>query len=131
MIARIALPLLLALPGAALADETWHTDGGEAVYEADIGEIAVFSIPGETGRINLYLEGLGGNYDDRSAHRGYWIGPGPGECSAALGGPDGRTSDQWGRVVLMFDRAAAPTGWTALLGRCLDEPADPVRADLY
>lgn len=125
-----AVLLLLAAPVPTKADETWSNPDGTASYEADIGRIAVISIPMHGNRIRLYLEGLGGNYDNRSISQGYWLGPGSGSCSATLTAPDGEQSSNWGRVTMIFDGPAFPTGWTATLGNCFDAEIIRFRADL-
>jgi hypothetical protein len=128
--------IILVVIGSALigipasADETWSNPSGTAVYEDEIGEIAIFSIPMGTGRARLYLEGLGGNYDKRSRSHGYWIGPEKGSCSAALTTPDQLTSSNWGRVTIVFDKPAFPTGWTAKMGTCFGRKTIEFRANL-
>jgi len=113
---------LLAAP--ALADEVWNTEIGRVVYLTDIGDVAVFTYPAANGGTGyVYIEGLGGNYTDRSTHRGYWIEPGSsGACSATLTSPDGVSSRAWGRVTVTFARPAAPSGFTAYRGDCFAEP---------
>ena len=80
----VVAALCLALSSPALADESWSNPAGQAIYEKDIGDIAVLSIPYGDRRAQLYLEGLGGNFSDRSLHHGYWIAPGTGPCSAVI-----------------------------------------------
>jgi len=122
--------LVLAVP--AFADESWTTEFGDVIYETEIGDVAVWSYPSANGKGRgwLYFPGLAGNYDDRSVHEGYWIEEVQTGCSAELIAVDGRRSHYWGRVLLVFDRAAFPTGWTALGGDCFEEPWAPVRGDL-
>lgn len=135
--ATIAALALLATP--ALADETWTNPAGQLVYEADMGHIAVLSFPigatplaqaGGAPRAQVYFPGLGGNFDNRSVHDGYWAMPGTPVCTASLTTPDGTSTQTWGRARIVFDRAAFPTGFTMLIGSCLDDPAFPIRADL-
>jgi len=136
---RAALAALALLTTPALADETWTNPAGQLVYEADLGHIAVLSFPitatplaqaGGLPRANVYFAGLGGNFDNRSIHDGYWAMPGGPVCTASLTTPDGTTTQNWGRARIVFDRAAYPTGFTMLIGPCLTEPTMTVRADL-
>jgi len=136
---RAILAALALLTTPALADETWRTDAGQIVYEADMGHIAVLSFPiaatpfaqaGGGARAGVFLPGLGGNFDNRSIHDGYWAMPGTAVCTAALTTPDGVSTQNWGRARIIFDRATFPTGFTMLVGACFNEPTFTVRADL-
>jgi len=112
--------MLTAAPG--LADETWETPNGPAIYEADIDGQAVISISfGDGSRGQMYFPGLAGNFDDRGTHSGYWIMPGFGDCAPQLTGIDGMSSTDWGRVVISFDTPAFPTSWTATFGLCFGD----------
>ena len=125
----LALALLLATP--ALADETWMAAEGDVTYLADVGSTAVlgFTLDGHPAR--LYVPGLAGNADHRGVHDAYWIAQGATTtCDAGMGAPDGFTSQSWGRATVVFDVPTFPTGFTALLGDCLADPARPLRADL-
>jgi hypothetical protein len=55
--------LLLSSP--ALADETWVTAGGPAIYEADIGPTGIVSVVMGKGRAHFYFDGPGGNSTER------------------------------------------------------------------
>lgn len=134
---RASLAALALLAAPALADEVWDTAQGQVIYVEDIRDIAVLSFPvaappfaqaGGVADANLYVPGLGGNFDARSVHDGYWAMPGQPICSAALTAPDGMTTQAWGRARIVFDRPGFPTGFTLLLGACFDEPLLPLRA---
>lgn len=128
------LPLLaaaaLALATPILADEVWSSRDGEIVYLDEIGDTAVFTAPFGTDTLRIYLPGLAGNYDDRATHEGYFIANGQADCGVSLTAIDGFGGRDWGRVIVSFDRPAFPTGWTALIGGCFDEPRLAIRADL-
>ncbi len=113
----------------ALADEVWSSDLGEIVYEADSGEIAIlsFSSP-DYGNGQLFVIGLGGNYDNRGEHEGFWISDGNGSCPAELTGPDGQSSNNWGRVLIEFEEPGFPSAFDLELGNCFDEPNDSFQA---
>lgn len=122
---------LLLLSTAAMADETWVTASGPAIYEADIGPTGILSVPMGQGRAHLYFDGLGGNASERFVMTGYWIGPvGESNCTATLTGPDGKSSANWGLARIAFDRPAFPTGWTVTMGNCGFDGDWSVRADL-
>lgn len=124
---RLILAALTLFATQASADEMWATAHGNAIYETEIGNAAVFTVP-EAGRtLRVYLPGLAGNYDNRSTHSGYWLSDGPGLCPASILAPDGAQSRDWGRVTLAFDGPAFPTSWTMLVGDCFGEPQRAVR----
>lgn len=131
---------LALLPLAATADEAWNTHAGQIIYEQDLGSVAVLSFPYEAlfpgevpefaqGRASIYFPGLGGNFDNRSIHDGYWVVQGAPLCSASLTTANGITSQRWGRARVIFDRAAFPTDLTILIGGCLDEPTAILRGE--
>ncbi len=135
--ALLAAFALCAAP--AWADESWTNPAGTLIYEADLGHIAVLSFPtgatplaeaGGAPRANVYMPGLGGNFDNRSVHDGYWAMEGAPICTAILTTPDGIATQNWGRARIVFDGPAFPTGFTMLVSPCLDDPIYPVRADL-
>ncbi|MCX7300738.1 MAG: hypothetical protein NTX73_10250 [Rhodobacterales bacterium] len=115
---RIAALLLLATPAAA--DEVWNSNWGQVVYQADIGSTAVLSVPYATGMASLYIQGLGGNADQRGVHQAYWISTETGPCEATMTGPDGVSSTNWGVATVIFDKPEYPSGFTVLWGICMD-----------
>jgi hypothetical protein len=117
------LSLLVASP--SLADEVWFSDLGQITYQADEGEIAILSFDStDYGHGTIYVVGLGGNVDHRGRHEGYWIGEEQGDCDAELTGPDGTSSDTWGRVVVEFEQPGFPSAFSISLGECFGEPMD-------
>ncbi|MDG1418442.1 MAG: hypothetical protein P8J78_00895 [Maricaulis sp.] len=112
----------------ALADEVWTSDAGQVIYEADIGEYAVLTMrTPKNGSYRVYIRGLAGNYDNRVGQfTGYWIATDPNipspECDVTILTVDDRTTHLWGRVNMTFDRPAYPTGFSAQIGDCYEEP---------
>jgi hypothetical protein len=118
----LAAALLLATPVAA--DEVWNSNWGQVVYLADVGSTAVLTVPYSTDLAHIYLPGMAGNFEQRGLHDGYWISADAGPCDATMTGPDGVSSTNWGRVTLIFDNPAYPSGFTALWGICMMDPQD-------
>ncbi len=127
-------------PITATADEVWETSGGPITYLQDMGAVAVWSFPylaAWPGNVpefanpvgTLYFPGLGGNFDDRSIHDGYWAVVGSPACSASLTTPEGVTTSRWGRARVIFDNPAFPTSLTLLVGSCFDEPTQIIRGE--
>ena len=108
------IPLALTLATPALADEVWTTPFGDAIYEADVADTTILTVPQPDGIMRVYIPGLAGNFDNRGTHSGYWIGTG---------------SRQWGEVILSFDRPGFPTGWTLVAGDCFAPPFWTVRGE--
>lgn len=114
----------------AVADEFWDTELGRIIYEADVEGQAILSFPTDSGiSLMAYFPGLAGNYEHRNVHHGIWIMPGLGDCPTEMTGIDGTSGSNWGRVVIGFDGPSFPTSFTALFGRCLEEPTNTVRAE--
>lgn len=113
-----------------MADEVWDTELGQIIYENDVEDQAILSFPADSGiRLMAYFPGLAGNYEYRNVHHGIWIMPGLGDCPTEMTGIDGTSGSNWGRVVIGFDKPDFPTGFTALFGRCMEEPTNTVRAE--
>jgi hypothetical protein len=120
----------LLLNTAAQADERWQSNYGDVIYEADVGETAVLSFPGAHPghRVHMYVEGLGGNYDQRDVFSGYWIAPEQSDCPIEMSGEDGLTSSTWGSVVIAFDNTGFPSAFTAQLADCFGDDMEIMRA---
>ena len=116
---RIFAAFIIGLvPVSAAADETWRMQDGQAVYQKDLGNTALISVPYQGSRAMVYIDGLPGALNNRSRHGGYWIGPGQGRCSSILTGPDGYASRNWGRAQIIFDRSTFPSGFTLRTSSC-------------
>jgi len=116
MIIAGLMALCTAMP--ALADETWTSKFGEVVWVTDVDGTAIFSVPTEIGgEAQIYLPGFNMNIK-RDTHWGYWLIPGGESCDADLTGINGIASNQWGRVVVIFDKPDYPTSFTAAFGKC-------------
>jgi hypothetical protein len=126
----ILTAFIYLLPFSLLADEVWTTELGDVVYERETDGMAVLSVPLNEVQGLIYLPGLAGNYDDRSAHKGFWISDEVGPCRTQMQSPEGLMSDSWGRVEIFFDNPAFPTGWTMQLGSCFADPDVTLRGEL-
>ncbi|MCI4643944.1 MAG: hypothetical protein MRY64_04090 [Hyphomonadaceae bacterium] len=127
LISLMAATAMLAAP--ASADEVWSSEIGEIIYESDIDTSAVLSFPGDGGGVRYlaFIDGLAFNYDDRSRHDGYWTGPsgdGDVECAVSITDHTGETTDNWGRLEVMFVETGYPSAIVAQRGACFDAPED-------
>lgn len=125
----LATAAVLFVSGTALADEVWTSDIGDIVYEDDVDTYAVLSFPGDGGEVRYlaFIDGLAFNYDDRSRHDGYWTGPsGDGDvtCPVSITDAYGETTDNWGRLEVLFVETGYPSAIVAQRGACFDTPKD-------
>lgn len=135
----IATGLAFPWTGAAMADEQWTSDGKTIIYEAEEGDLAVFSFDGTS----IYIEGLAGVYEDRGTYSGVWmldevpmVLNETGESVPAQGcgfsmlrpGKSGEVSQYWGQVELTFIDADFPSVWIGYFGDCFDPPSDTMIA---
>ncbi|SDF12354.1 hypothetical protein [Limimaricola pyoseonensis] len=133
LIRSAVLASLLALvPALVAADEMWVSETGPVIYESEIDDMALLSFMAPEGAGMLYIHDLAGNYEDRGVHARFWIADEPGACAATLTGPDGRSSRNFGRLTVAFDRPGWPSGFTAVLYPCMDDYGVPhqLRASL-
>ncbi|MEM7330411.1 MAG: hypothetical protein AAF437_16840 [Pseudomonadota bacterium] len=124
-------PLMAAMAaltfGAAHADEVWSTEIGDVIYEADLANgMAVLSYPtDEETRGLAYIAGLAGEYTGRTGYEGIWMEPATedGTCDIEIAAPEtGETSNNWGRVKVIFVDPDFPGTFIALRGDCFDDP---------
>jgi hypothetical protein len=112
----------------SFADEVWSSDAGPVIYETDVGDYAILTMQtSKNGSYRIYVRGLAGNYDNRVGQfTGYWIATDPDipspECDVTIVTIDGQTTNLWGRVNMTFDSPSFPTGFSAQIGNCYDEP---------
>ncbi len=131
MLRHLILTAFIALlPLSLQADEVWTTELGDVVYQRETDGMAVLSVPLNDVFGLIYLPGLAGNYNDRSTHTGFWISDEIGPCRAQMQSPEGLLSSSWGRVKVIFDGPAFPTGWTMQLGSCFADPDVTLRGDV-
>lgn len=116
-----------AMTGLASADEVWSTEIGNVIYETDLDNgMAVLSYPtdGEV-RGLAYVAGLAGEYTGRTAYDGVWMEPATeqGSCDVEIAAPEtGETSNNWGRVRVIFVDPDFPGSFVAIRGDCFDDP---------
>ena len=126
---------MVGTAGAALADEIWTSPIGIIYYIADLatGE-AVFGYSVSDGKDfgRMFISGLAGVYEGRQAYDGFWIEPDlPTEegCPVSVLNPQtGETSNNWGRLKLVFTEPDFPSDWVAMRGTCFSAPVEPLIA---
>jgi len=130
MMRFICATLAALLPFTAAANEEWDGPAGTIVWDKDIDQMAVFTMPFGSDTYRLYLPGLYSDLKERGTFTGYYIVEGGNtDCGPVMKGADDVESKDWGSVVLMFDGLTYPSGWTAMMGPCFDDLLIPVRAN--
>lgn len=120
-----AAALVLSAATPALADESWTTDSGEIYYVEDIGATAHLMYVGAAGyNYDIYLPGLGGNYDRRGTFEGYFLVQGADVCDSELVGENGWGATYWGKALVIFDNPGFPSGFDLYFGDCNLEEVD-------
>ena len=127
---RCLLICFTCLSAPLAADETWDSDMGLIIYEAEENGAAIFSFvnvdayPG-----TLIIPGLAGNYSNRGVHEAFWLGSGAGNCPAFLAWPGYEGTSNWGQALISFDSPAFPTSFTVTLGECFGPLSYAIRAE--
>ena len=108
LLACVAAAAFMSTP--ALADEMWEMEGeGTVFYKDDVGELAIFELDVPDSTVRFYFPELAGMLDDRGTHQGFWIDSDEGPCDSSMTGPDGLASNNWGRMILTFDKTTFPS----------------------
>jgi hypothetical protein len=115
-----------------MADEVWQSSQlGQITYLEDVGKVAILSTagshPGST--VQLYIEGLVGNFDSEGLFTGYWIENAQGECADERVGADGRASNNWGLLEIELDTRGVGRELVGRIGLCSGEFADEFVAE--
>ena len=129
--AALAIGVLFSPPAAA--DELWVLpSGNQLTYDRDVGNVAVLTYPAEQGlaRGQIFVVGLGGQYEGRSRYQAYWVeadDAGP-VCAASIVDAEGRTWRRWGLATVSFASSSFPSRLTLSRGECLSPPVGRVTA---
>ncbi len=129
----VSLALCMLLSAPASADEVWVLpSGNQLTYDRDVGDVAILTYRAEQGleQGQIFVVGLGGQYEGRSAYQAYWVeadDAGP-ACAASLVDAEGRTWRRWGIAHVRFASPSFPSRLTLSRGECLGAPSGRVTA---
>ena len=127
---RSLLICLACLSAPLVADETWDSDMGLIIYEAEENGAAIFSFVNvDAYPATLVIPGLAGNYSNRGVHEAFWLGSGAGNCPAFLAWPGYEATSNWGQALISLDGPAFPTSFTVTLGECFGPLSYAIRAE--
>ena len=138
----LAIALALALTGGfaiAAAQEqspiAWETAWGKVTYSGESGASAVLDYPVPFGDNvgYLYINGLAGEFGGPGPLDGYWSEPDVSHddddddtliCPFAIIDDHGRTTRNWGRLIIAFSDNDFPVDFILMRGRCFEEPRE-------
>lgn len=137
-----AAVLALAMLGGcatAVAQEpspvAWDTAWGKVTYADESGGAGILEYPVPFGDNvgYLYLNGLAGEFGGMGPLEGYWSEPDVSHdddddttliCPFAIIDDHGRTTRNWGRVIVAFTSDWFPSDFVLMRGRCFEEPRE-------
>ena len=123
----VSLFLGMLFSSAAFADEVWVVPSGNPLtYDRDVGEVEVLTYRAEQGLEpgQMFVVGLGGQYEGRSRYQAYWVEADDAGhwCAAGLVDAEGRTWRRWGLATVSFVSPNFPSRLTLSRGECLTAP---------
>lgn len=143
MLALAACATAQAQPPQALDNVAWTTALGRMEYAHEDGRFGVFAYPlaygDNIGRI--YIDGLSGEFGGNGPLDGYWSEPdvshddedggdGIEICPFGITDGEGRFTNNWGRIRIVFTDVDFPSDFVLMRGRCFQEPADVIPGKL-
>lgn len=142
-----ALASLAALASCASASAqdadpvTWDSPWGKVTYVSESGPNGVLAYPVPFGDTigYLYIEGLAGEFGGPGPLKGYWSEPDVSHddeddatliCPFAIIDDHGRTTRNWGRLVIAFTDDWFPADFVLIRARCFEEPNEVINGKL-
>jgi hypothetical protein len=144
---RAAILAIVGLGGCASASAqepdpvAWQTPWGKTTYILESGSYGVFDYPVPFGDNHgyLYIDGLAGEFGGPGPLKGYWSEPDVSHddendstliCPFAIIDDHGRTTRNWGRLVIAFTGDDFPNDFVLMRARCFEEPNDVINGKL-
>lgn len=144
--AACLLALALTMTAPAFAQEpdtplTWTSEIGDIVYSDEDGPFGVltYETPFGDGVGRFYIDGLAGEFGGPGPLDGYWsesdVSHDDDEgdtliCPFMITDGHGRTTRNWGRIIIAFADDWFPTGFVILRGRCFEQPREVISGSL-
>jgi hypothetical protein len=130
-----------AQPPQASDSVAWDTSLGRMTYTLESGPYGVLAYElaygDNVGR--LYIEGLAGEFGGNGPLVGYWSEPDVSHddeigdtliCPFAIIDSNGRTTNNWGRIRIMFTDVDFPSDFVLQRARCFEEPTEVIAGKL-
>jgi hypothetical protein len=119
----------------------WDTEAGRVTYSLEDGPFGVLDYPAPFGDNvgYFYINGLAGEFGGPGPLEGWWSEPDVSHddeddntliCPFVIVDNHGRTTRNWGRLVITFAQDDFPSDFTILRGRCFEDPKDVLRGKL-
>jgi hypothetical protein len=142
-VALLAVVLTVCSTASAQAPSpvTWDSPWGKVAYVEESGANGVLQYPVPFGDNAgyLYIHGLAGEFGGPGPLEGYWSEPDVSHdddddttliCPFPIIDDHGRTTRNWGRLVIAFTGDDFPTDFLLMRGRCFEEPRDVINGKL-
>lgn len=146
---RIAALGLIALFGACTATAqpapdlvTWNSTAlGKITYASESGPYGVFEYETPFGDNigRFHIEGLAGEFGGPGPLKGYWSESDVSHddeddatliCPFTINDDYGRTTRNWGRLVIAFTSDDFPSDFILMRGRCFEDPTEVISGKL-
>jgi hypothetical protein len=119
----------------------WDSEAGRITYALEDGPYGVLDYPVPFGDDHgyFYIDGLAGEFGGPGPLEGYWSEPDVSHddeddttliCPFAIIDGHGRTTRNWGRLIITFAEDDFPSDFTLLRARCFETPKDVLRGKL-
>ena len=118
----------------------WDTPLGRVTYTSESGPSGILEYPVPFGDNvgYLYINGLAGEFGGPGPLEGYWSEPDVSHddddttliCPFAIIDDHGRTTRNWGRIVIAFSDDWFPTDFILMRARCFEEPREVISGKL-
>ena len=121
---------------------TWEsTTLGKITYDQESGPYGVLkyeTIFGDNIGL-LFIDGLAGEFGGPGPLKGYWTESDVSHddddddtliCPVTVNDDDGRTTRNWGRLIIAFTSDDFPTDFVLIRGRCFEDPTDVISGKL-
>jgi hypothetical protein len=142
--AVLAVAILSGCASAAAQESSpvaWETSWGKVVYTSESGLSGVLEYPVPFGDNvgYLYINGLAGEFGGPGPLEGYWSEPDVSHdddddntliCPFAIIDDHGRTTRNWGRLVIAFTDDWFPSDFVLMRARCFEEPGEVINGKL-
>jgi hypothetical protein len=136
---------LMASCASATAQEpdlvTWKSPLGKFTYTSESGPSGVLEYPVPFGDNlgYLYVNGLAGEFGGPGPLKGYWSEPDVSHddeddttliCPFAIIDDHGRTTRNWGQLIIAFTGDDFPTDFVLMRARCFEKPDEVINGKL-
>ena len=142
--ALIAFALMAGCASATAQEPdlvTWQSPLGKVAYTSESGPSGVLEYPVAFGDNlgYLYINGLSGEFGGPGPLKGYWSEPDVSHddeddvtliCPFAIIDDHGRTTRNWGQLIIAFTGEDFPTDFVLMRARCFEEPDEVINGKL-